>query len=1065
MSGTNFKGEDFSDPESSDELSGVINNSVGPGDGGSSRGAGERSCQSGGAGPEVRVAEGVPLFAVLWGKSEDKAGGTTNLLVSHLLDTAAVAERLWDTYLAPATKEMLNHIAGGERKKGRGRAFFSWLCGVHDLGKATPAFQFMWPKGAKVVRDAGLGWNAHVVKAHRWRHDRAGAHLLRQLLPQANWQAEHIDWVWPLIAGHHGAFPEYRATMPSRKSGKHLVGQGEWPQVQGALLRYYTEQLGFAGVEEVQPVHTPSRAAQLHLSGLIVMADWIASDEKHFTGVDDFAKVTIGAARERAAKAWDELRLHGGWGQLTVPGPEEFADRFGHGPRPSQTLVIDAARRMAAPGLLVVEAPMGEGKTKAALMAAEILAARFGADGVFVGMPTQATSDPMFSNVRAWTGSIDADLADRVALLHGKRMFNKEWRELLEGGTGDPEARFGGVDEFGDCWEDDEYGLTPATEGCPKSRGPAEWFLGSKRGLLCPFVVGTIDQLLFAATRTKHVMLRMAGLAGKVVVLDEVHAADVYMSQFLKEGLRWLGQAGTPVVLLSATLPPAQRRELVDSYLAGAASREEFTADELPEPSGYPSATAAWMARDGSGPRYDVESGTSWRADLQVAVTLLPERIPAAQAPLEDRMAALAEANTAVVELLRHELGESGSGGDADGSGRGSDGSGGDRDDGGEGAQGRGGGCVLVIRNTVDRAQTLYTALREHFPDEVLLLHGRLAVAARADRTDTCLRLLGAPRDTTPRPKRLIVVATQLAEQSFDVDADLVITDLAPTDLLLQRIGRLHRHNGVLRPRGLSDPRVVITGFDHDTENGGALPPRFHGGSEFIYGRHLLLRSAAQLFDTAEKSQPWRIPSQVPELVAACYDLGASEPVVADGTPEDLIPPSWHEDARTSQTAWEDEQRERAEKAATYLLTRRGDREGDTLAGLHYAAVPGGGRDTDMDAVVRDGDPSVEVILVRHDGATYRTLSGRSLTVNGDVPDALLDDVLGSTVRLPPRYTEAAQLLTPLPGWLGHPRLRYSPALVLGTDHRSAPLADRILSYDHQLGLEEERPIPATSTP
>ncbi|MCM2393034.1 CRISPR-associated endonuclease Cas3'' [Streptomyces albipurpureus] len=1064
MSGTNFKGEGFSDPANFDELDDA-NNAVSPDVGAFSR---DRRCQSSFA-PEVSAPDRLPLFAVLWGKSEERAGGTTNLLISHLLDTAAVAERLWDTYLAPATKGMLDHIAGGERK-GKGRAFFSWLCGVHDLGKATPAFQSMWPKGAKAVRAAGLGWNTHIVKAHPWRHDRAGAHLLRELLPQDGWQDEHIEWVWPLVAGHHGAFPEYRATMPNRRSGKHLVGQGQWPQVQGALLRYYTEQLGFTGIEEVQPVHMPSRAAQLHLSGLIVMADWIASDEKHFKGVDDFAKATFSRARVRAAEAWDELRLRGGWGQLAVPGPEVFADRFGHGPRPSQTLVLDAARRMEAPGLLVVEAPMGEGKTKAALMAAEILAARFGADGVFVGMPTQATSDPMFSNVRAWAGAIDEGLADRVALLHGKRMFNKEWRELLEGGTEDPDARFGSVDEFGGCWEDDEYGLTPRAEGCPQSRGPAEWFLGAKRGLLCPFVVGTIDQLLFAATRTKHVMLRMAGLAGKVVVLDEVHAADVYMSQFLKEGLRWLGQAGTPVVLLSATLPPAQRRELVDSYLAGAVSREEFTADELPEPSGYPSATAVWMAKDGSGPRYDVRAGTSWRADLQVTVELLPERIPPAQAPIEDREAALAEANTAVVELLRRELGDSGSGSGSgsgsDGHGAGGNGEGGS--DGGDGGDGDGreggGGCALVIRNTVERAQTLYTALREHFHDEVLLLHGRLAVAARADRTDTCLRLLGAPKGTTPRPKRLIVVATQLAEQSFDVDADLLITDLAPTDLLLQRVGRLHRHNGVTRPGGLTDPRVVITGFDHDAESR-ALPPRFHGGSEFIYGRHLLLRTAAQVLGTAAKAQPWSIPSQVPELVAACYDLRAGDADVSAGAPEDLIPPQWREKAEKAQTEWESKQRERAEEAATYLLTRRGDREGETLSGLHYAAVPGAGRDTDMDAVVRDGEPSVEVILIRHDGATYRTLSGRSLTVNGDVPDALLDDVLGGTVRLPPRYTEAAQQLTPLPGWLGHPRLRYSPALVLGVDHRSAPLADRILSYDQELGLVEERPIPATSTP
>ncbi|MEU0986021.1 CRISPR-associated helicase Cas3' [Streptomyces sp. NPDC005953] len=1052
MSGSNFKGEEFSDP-----VEPVPPGGRGRGAQGGAERSGLRTAPSAAA-PGAGRSTGHDRqgrddrYLLLWGKSEEKAGGTANPLLSHLLDTAAVAEQLWDTYLAPATQRMLDHTATGG-VAGSGRAFFSWLCGVHDIGKATPAFQRLWPKGAEVVRAAGLRWNRHVVDSVRWRHDRAGAHLLWRLLPVGGWQDEHIEWVWPLVAGHHGAFPGLYATKPKSRD---LVGRAPWPAVQSALLRHFTVQLGFQDLAAVQPENVPSRADQLHLSGLIVMADWIASDEQHFQGVDDFEPVTFDHARERAALAWKSLRLSGGWGQLAVPGPEVFIDRFGHGARPSQTLVMDAARRMEAPGLLVVEAPMGEGKTKAALMAAEILAARFGADGVFVGMPTQATSDPMFSNVRAWTRAIDDDLADRVALLHGKRMFNKEWRELLEGASGDPDARFR-IDEYGDCYDEDQYGLTSPAEGCPRPRGPAEWFLGAKRGLLCPFVVGTIDQLLFAATRTKHVMLRMAGLAGKVVVLDEVHAADVYMSQFLREGLRWLGQAGTPVVLLSATFPPAQRRELVDAYLAGASTREEFTADALSEPSGYPSVTAVWTAPDGSGPRYDVDSGTGWREDLKVAVELLPERIPTPRTPVEDRQAALADANASIVELLRREVGA--------------------------------GGCALVIRNTVERAQTLHTALREHFGDDVQLLHARLAVGARADRTATCLRLLGAPGAETSRPQRLIVVATQLAEQSFDVDADLLISDLAPMDLLLQRIGRLHRHNGTCRPKPLRDPRVVITGFEHDPGSAESLP-RFHGGSEFIYGRHLLLRTAAQVFDAVGRAVPWSIPSQVPALVADCYDLPSTsaraaqviEELTEQGTgteadpkgaethggtgvptePEDgLIPSPWRTAARKFRADWETEQRERAEKAAVYLLTRAGDREGETLAGLHYASVPGGGRDTDLDAVVRDGEPSTEVILVVRDGDTYRTLSGRALTVNGDVSDELLDDVLGGTVRLPPRYTDEAVRLPPLPGWLGHPRLRYSPALVLDAEHRSAALADRILRYDHALGLVEERLIAA----
>ncbi|GAA0415027.1 CRISPR-associated helicase Cas3' [Streptomyces luteireticuli] len=951
-------------------------------------------------------------IGALWGKSEGKANGRKNLLLSHLLDTAAVAERIWDRFLALSTKHMLDEVAGGP---GLGRRLFAWLCGVHDLGKATPAFQRMWAPGAEAVRAAGLTWHEPSGKSPRWRHDRAGGHVLCALLPSAGWPEEHTAWVWPLVAGHHGAFPTKSSLSPRARLREQLAGGNRWSAVQRALLERFTAQLGFEDIAHVIPERLPSRAAQLHLSGLIVMADWIASDEQHFTGIDELSLVTMESARERASKAWDALGLRGGWRHLAEFVPEAFLSRFGHDPRPSQEMVMQAAQRMEAPGLLIVEAPMGEGKTKAALTAAEILAEKFGADGVFVGMPTQATCDPMFGQVRRWVSAIDEELVPLVSLLHGKRMFNKEWRALLEGRTAD---EFGGVDEYGECYEDDPYGLEASAPNTP-SQGPVEWFLGAKRGLLCPFVVGTIDQLLFAATRTKHVMLRMAGLAGKVVILDEVHAADVYMSQFLKEGLRWLGQAHVPVVLLSATLPPAQRKELVDAYLGGATTREEFTADELPDASGYPSVTAAWMTPNGSGPRYEVVDCPSWRqSGLDVTVELMPETIPGRKARRAEKRDAQASADASVADHLELALNQ--------------------------------GGCALVIRNTVDRAQTLYDVLRKRFGDDVRLLHGRIAVGPRADRTEECLRLLGAPpEDGTDhrRPHRLIVVATQLAEQSFDIDADILITDLAPIDLLLQRAGRLHRHDGVSRPAPLAVPRVVITGVSAVDEESA---PTFLRSSEGIYGRHLLLRAAALALGAANNTG-WTVPDRVPALVAAGYDKD-----------DEVIPPAWRADAESARIRWETEQQARLDKASPYLLTRRGDKEGTTLAGLHHFAVPGASSDVQLDVLVRDGDPSMEAILVSHENDVYFTLAGRALTTNGDVSsDELLDDVLAGTVRLPAHFSQQAatrqamDALHPLPGWLGHPRLRYSRALILDVQH-SVVLGDHRLRYDRELGLLDE---------
>lgn len=923
------------------------------------------------------------------------------MLLQHLLDTAGVAELIWDHYLALSVRRVLDDVAGA----GGGRRLFAWLCGIHDFGKATPAFQHMDAAGAARVLGAGLTWDQGVVARHRWRHDRAGGALMRRYLLDAGWAENSIDWVWPLIAGHHGLFPTLgNAEEPRRVQGR-LSGKGPgWGAARHALIDVFTRALGFDGIAEVEPPGSPSRAVQLQLSGFVVMADWIASDQDHFEGVEEFERVNLQGARDRAGEAWQRLGLRGGWGELDEPAGDVFEQRFGNDPRPSQWMVVDVVSRMEAPGLVVVEAPMGEGKTKAALVAAEVLAARWGMDGVFVGMPTQATCDPMFTTVCSWVEKISPLLASQVALLHGKRMFNKQWQSLLGDDDDVPDDRYLGVaeDEFD---LDDPYGVSGGSccsVTAAERRAPAEWFLGSKRGLLSPFVVGTIDQLLFAATRTKHVMLRMAGLAGKVVILDEVHAADVYMSQFLAEGLRWLGQARVPVVLLSATLPAAQRRGLVAAYLAGAGHHGDSDASAstaVREPTGYPNVTAVWKTETSVG--HLVNDCSSWRGNLHVEVEVLPEPVRAA-ASADD---GTSSGDAQVLSLLREQLAE--------------------------------GGCALVIRNTVLRAQDTFETLHRVFGDEVHLLHGRLSASDRADRTEECLRALGPPHPNgLGRPARRILVATQLAEQSFDVDADLLVTDLAPMDLLLQRIGRTHRHAGVRRPQLVTEPRVIVTGFRTRDD----APPEFPAAAEAIYGRYLLLRTAALV--CAAAGGRWSIPEQVPELVADVY-----------GRERFSVPESWAESERQARTDWETRQRTRAESAEPFLLARAGEHTRPTLEGLHRGGVSKGLTEEQHQAVVRDGDRSVEVVLVQRDDHGYRALSRRSLGPHGEASRDVLEDVLGGTVRLPSKLTEAAEAeLGPLEGWRDHPWLRYSRALPLDASG-AARLGDYVLRYDSLLGL------------
>lgn len=969
-------------------------------------------------GSETLVAPGLD---VLWGKSS--AGGRVNLLVQHLFDAAAVAELLWDEFLPAAVRRPWDLATGG-----RGRDVLRLACGLHDVGKASPAFQGKVEELAVPVRAAGLVWPRLKPAEERWHHTVAGAARVRDLLARRGVGREG-EWWWPLIAGHHGRVPDYGTLRPPSRVAH---GPGPvWQQAVDGVIEAVEAGLGVS-LTDVASWRPASRSHQLALLGWVVMADWIASSD-HFPGIDDWGQVSIGAGRSRAARAWAQLGVRPGWSgrRLLLAGADVVAERFETTARPSQSMVIEAAEWLPAPGLVVVEAPMGEGKTEAALAAVEVLSRRFGHAGVFVGMPTQATSDPMFVRVQKWSASVDPAAA--LALLHGKARFNPAWRELRE-----RPVAFSGVDQYG-C--DDDFGVDahPAAAqsgGVGPSQAPAEWFLGPKRGLLTPIVVGTVDQLLLAATRTKHVMLRHAGLVGKVVVLDEVHAYDVFMSQFVGEAFRWLAEAGVPVVVLSATLPPALRDELVRAYLQGVTGQRDVdaaaavratdaeagypgvlavtaTARELPVAgtAGSAATVAASNAQDapdetddGAGVvRVLRRAAPSWRPGYPVRVEVVPE-------PDDDP-------DAVVVALLSDRLAA--------------------------------GGCALVVRNTVSRAQQTYQALdAAGFDEDVVLLHARLRSGERADRSRRVLEALAAPGPDRCRPGRFVVVATQLAEQSFDVDVDVLVTDVAPVDLLLQRVGRLHRHARAAdaRPAGLRVPTVVVTGFRGDT----GAPPWFPRALTRVYPEPLLMRAAAAVLEAAGDGRGWVVPDDVPDLVEAAY---RDDPV---------LPAAWLARHQTVTAGWQQTEAERRAKAREFLLAGE-DRIGEpTLAGLH-ARSRQVVDETEADVMVRDGDRSVEVVLVRRDATGWRTLAGLSLGVNGDGVTAaeVLEAVLRDAVRLPASLTDAALTdLAPLPGWLGDPWLGRTPALPLEQDsdgRLTTTVGDWQVGYDEQLGLLSRR--------
>ncbi|MEC3995563.1 type I-E CRISPR-associated protein Cse1/CasA [Actinacidiphila sp. DG2A-62] len=839
-----------------------------------------------------------------------------------MADTAAVAGRLWDAWLPGNVKALVGDALPGGTADGRRLAV--WLAGVHDIGKATPAFACQVDTLANTMRRHGLA----MASFERLREDRKLApHGLAGQLLLAEWLSERHGWpsrtagqLAVVVGGHHGVPPGHQRIHDLTLHPELIRTPGEseslWKSVQFELMDACarmagaTDDLGaskrwkdvswkdvsrkdvswkdvsWKDVKLPQPV-------QVTLTAIVILADWIASSAELFPYVT--AEGTVRPQEERLEAAWRGLDLPAPWAPDEPPGTaaELFAARFDlpkdAAIRPVQENAVAIARAMDPHGLLVIEAPMGEGKTEAALAAAEILAARTQAGGCMIALPTRATGDAMFTRLIDWLDHLPADGPRSVFLAHAKSALNDAWAGLARRSS----RTIAAVDLDGG---DDFDGPQAKNRRRPSGLQAHQWLRGRKKGLLASFAVGTIDQVLFGSLKSRHLALRHLALAGKVVVIDEVHAYDAYMSTYLERVLEWLAAYRVPVVLLSATLPAGRRRALAEAYAGHPVPEADAPADA------YPLLTA--VSPQGRTVVAQPQAASGRRTEVRVE-------------PLDDDVACL-------VDRLESELAE--------------------------------GGCALVVRNTVDRVQEAAERLRERFgEDRVTVAHSRFVAADRARKDAELLARFGPNGDRPSGPH--IVVASQVVEQSLDLDFDLLVTDLAPVDLVLQRMGRVHRHRRARPPR-LRTARCLVTGVT----DWAASPPTPAPGSVKVYeGRHLLLRSLAVLRPHLD-GRPLRLPDDISPLVQAAY---GDEP---------LGPGAWAADLDEARQAYRTLLADKRQRAEVFRLgpVRR---EGRPIIGWIDAGV-GDADDTAAGrAQVRDTDDTLEVLVVqRRSDGTLRTL-------------------------------------------------------------------------------------------
>ncbi|MEU8773505.1 type I-E CRISPR-associated protein Cse1/CasA [Streptomyces sp. NPDC048606] len=818
----------------------------------------------------------------------------------HMADSAAMVERLWDEWVPHNVRALIaESLPGGDADA---RVLVVWLAAIHDIGKATPVFACQVDQLASRMRDAGLDMpTAKQFGDSRKRasHGLAGQVILEEWLERRGWSPRSAMAFAVAVGGHHGVPPGHDAFPYLHQHSELLRTPGcsehLWRGVQTELLDACATAYGARDrLDDWRTVKLP-QPAQVVLSALVIMADWIASNSDLFLL---FPEERPRSDADRIESAWRGIELPAPWSphEVTESAADLFKARFAlAAPRPLQEEALRLAQAATHPGLMIIEAPMGEGKTEAALAVAEVFASRTRAGGCFVALPTRATANAMYGRLRHWLRRLPGDEERTVSLAHSKAFLNDDFAHDLRAGA----RTIAAVDLDGAA---ESIRSERTDQRAAASELVAhQWLRGRKKGMLAPFVVGTIDQLLFAGLKSRHLALRHLALAGKVVVIDEVHAYDAYMNEYLERVLSWLGAYKVPVIMLSATLPADRRQALALAYSGADEGLRGF-------------------AEETSYPLISVVCADNTTATGRPAA--------AADRRTEIRLERLDDGLGALADRLEAEL--------------------------------AGGGCALVVRNTVDRVLKAAEVLRERFgPDTVTVAHSRFVDLDRARKDDRLVELFG-PSGARPAGRH-IVVASQVAEQSLDIDFDLLVTDLAPVDLVLQRMGRLHRHHRgegqSRRPLRLRTPRCLITGVDW-----AATTPTPVEGSAAVYGSHALMRSLAVL-NPHLAGVPLVLPDHISPLVQSAY--GPSRPPV---------PESWIEVMDAALAAHEQTMAGQRRRAQTFRIDEV-RRPGRSLVGWIDAGVGDADDSRSGRAQVRDGEESFEVLVVqrRRDG-TYTTL-------------------------------------------------------------------------------------------
>jgi CRISPR-associated endonuclease/helicase Cas3 len=741
-----------------------------------------------------------------WAKTnrEKPESSETHPLFAHLFDVGHTALLLWERdIIAKSLKaEICTTLGMNPQEAGH---FLALCIGLHDLGKAIPPFQFQHSfSKTRLVQEHGFPFKQNYEQAEdQMAHGHASVLIFKRWIERQSEldaaQRKFMQNIALWIGFHHGNI----VSKDHIEGKQHIAGSSVWKVAQDQLLEQvisaWQTQYPFSFPRAVISRRKSHPSWLLAFAGFVTLADWLGSMGEYFSPLYDTPPdVDLQTYLVQSRQNAEKALSSAGFGLTATMQARGFATLF-------PELQQFPMRPLQVQSLNLPLAP----DHQASLTIVEAPTGEGKTEAGFILANRQQAQIQQGIYVAMPTQAMSNGLFGRFNqfLAHSHTENDIVNVRLVHGNDflSDDQQQL----LFSPLWEDilneeneDNKSISQNQENVILHKEvhlkTVRWFMPKKRALLARYGLGTIDQALLSVLYAKHFFLRLYSLAGKTIIFDEVHAYDAYMTDLLCRLIEWLKALNCQVILLSATLPSKTRNTFLSAFDV------EMSSETKPENVPYP---CLWTSLKTTPIPFEHDKSREQKAHLHWKSDNL------------DDLAA--EIRTQYAK----------------------------------------GATLAVILNTVDRTQRLFDLLqdlKEQAPDDVHLFHARFPLEKRQEIEKAVLARFGKKRDL----RSSILIATQVAEASLDLDFDAMYSELAPVDLLLQRAGRLHRHQRV-RPEGFKEPALyLLCGEGDELPNVEAV-----SGYGKVYSRIILWRTFLVLQETGN----WHLPFDYRPLIEAVY--------------------------------------------------------------------------------------------------------------------------------------------------------------------------------------------------